>query len=876
MLISVVVRSMGRPYLRHALESLALQDYPALEVVVVDATGGGHPPLPPLAWREGHTVRIVGGKQQLPRPQAANVGLLAARGDWLCFLDDDDGYDPDFVSQMVAQTRLHPDAIVLYGSTRVLDERGSVVRHFGVDFNRAMLYHRPLFYWQAAMFRRNIIDLGCRFDEELPVCEDRDFLAQIAQHSDFAFVPVLATNYGLTTGTSGTTVGANFKPGIHIPCEVRLNAKWAGENAHHLRRATRIARRGVDAFFAGQIDVARGFFEQLLHQYPDDPNALNGLARVALHQGDAVGAIAHANRAVDVNPMVAEYRLTLAEAYRVAGQFDAAQAHALQVIDDGQLGAAAEALLQLLPSIAAASLATTLGGATAAAPSIGGGAPSRLSPCSCGSGLRYKDCCGRIGGKRDATDPLQARVHHAKLLFDSGEAQAALSAVQSIPAHALTEASAAATIGRILLELGDAATSRSYLVRALELEATHVDAAELLQRCSNVLCAPLFAQSVYRMATQLRERIRARPFRGDATDHTVHVLATLGSLGGSERHAINLVRVLARHMKVQLWTTSPCHPALDVASGVRLIDVSAGEFPRRGTLVVVGQYFDLGDWLLGTSFRRIVLRNNIDLPHRVLNHITDIELCGYGTVIDFTYPSALFAAKVGLPGAVEHGMPDLAVFKPQQRTGVPASTHRATLVIGRQSRDDDSKHHPNDLSLYRRLVAAGHHVRLQGASIIERQKQSAGASEPAIDILPLAREDAVTFLASLDCFIYRIHPLWFETGGNAVLEAMAMALPVIVIGGRVGAAELIEHGVNGFCVADEESALRVVQVLADDAAMRLRIGAEARATILRTTALQEIRLCDFYGLRAEAECKGSCESNGAAVQHAESAQTGFD
>ena len=71
-LVSVIVRSMGRPELRLALESIARQDYPNVEVIVVDATGGSHPTLPAIAWQPGHSIRIVGGHRQLPRPQAAS------------------------------------------------------------------------------------------------------------------------------------------------------------------------------------------------------------------------------------------------------------------------------------------------------------------------------------------------------------------------------------------------------------------------------------------------------------------------------------------------------------------------------------------------------------------------------------------------------------------------------------------------------------------------------------------------------------------------------------------------------------------------------------------------------------------------------------
>ncbi|HSD00356.1 MAG TPA: glycosyltransferase, partial [Casimicrobiaceae bacterium] len=54
-LVSIIVRSMGRPELRSALQSIASQDYPAIDAIIVDATGGKHPEVPRVAWRRGHT-----------------------------------------------------------------------------------------------------------------------------------------------------------------------------------------------------------------------------------------------------------------------------------------------------------------------------------------------------------------------------------------------------------------------------------------------------------------------------------------------------------------------------------------------------------------------------------------------------------------------------------------------------------------------------------------------------------------------------------------------------------------------------------------------------------------------------------------------------
>src|SRR5690554_4687715 len=101
-LVSIVVRSMARPELAFALEALLAQDYPLLGIVVVDATGGHHPPLESAARQPGHRLRLLPGSRQLPRAEAANVGLDAVEGELFGFLDDDDTVDPDHISGLVA------------------------------------------------------------------------------------------------------------------------------------------------------------------------------------------------------------------------------------------------------------------------------------------------------------------------------------------------------------------------------------------------------------------------------------------------------------------------------------------------------------------------------------------------------------------------------------------------------------------------------------------------------------------------------------------------------------------------------------------------------------------------------------------------------
>ena len=344
-LVSIVVRSMGRPELRLALESIAAQDYPRIEIVLVDATGGTHPPLPDIGWRPGHVLRKVGGDRRLPRPLACNVGLDAVHGDWFSFLDDDDVYEPHHVSTLIEATLENPDALVVYGQSNMLGPDGRVEKIFGVPFNRAMMYYGPLFYWQASLIARKVRDLGCRFDEALEICEDRDFLNQIAEHGDFVFVPIVTFNYRPDLGTSGTGRGPNWDAARMQYFDGMLRAKWAGPREYHTTRAGNGVRQAIVAYGRGDVAECRRRLEHVLSEYPDDPNAMHAMARLNLEANRLDLAEGQVRCALGYIPDAAEFHTTHALILEALGDFRGARQAAQRAGIDPAFTQFAEQLL---------------------------------------------------------------------------------------------------------------------------------------------------------------------------------------------------------------------------------------------------------------------------------------------------------------------------------------------------------------------------------------------------------------------------------------------------------------------------------------------------------------------------------------------------
>ena len=229
-LVSIIVRSMDRPTLTETLDSIALQTYPNIEVVLVNAKGGKFAEPSDLCGT--FPLRIINDDAfPLSRSRAANVGLDASRGHYIGFLDDDDIYDADHVSNLVDQLLKSPDCQVAYAAVRMLnrgDYTSCPIRIFSsphASFSRLLLGN--LIPIHAVLFAAEQLQKGIRFDENLNLYEDWDFWLQLAKETDFVFVDRVTATY-FTEGGSSVGAGLNVDISLQKKSERILLQKWLG------------------------------------------------------------------------------------------------------------------------------------------------------------------------------------------------------------------------------------------------------------------------------------------------------------------------------------------------------------------------------------------------------------------------------------------------------------------------------------------------------------------------------------------------------------------------------------------------------------------------------------------------------------------------
>jgi hypothetical protein len=193
-LVSVLVRSRGRRgHLFEALDSVALQTYPHIEVVVmVVEAKPDHTALPQRCGP--FPLRQLDCPESLEPGQMANRALALARGDFVLILDDENWLMPSHIARLADVLVRQPLAPAAYGGVSLVDARGAPLGqvldapydapHDGIwpPASGPIPIH-------AVLFRQAVQHSTLQFDEASGPCDDRGFLRQLAQRGPLVHLP---------------------------------------------------------------------------------------------------------------------------------------------------------------------------------------------------------------------------------------------------------------------------------------------------------------------------------------------------------------------------------------------------------------------------------------------------------------------------------------------------------------------------------------------------------------------------------------------------------------------------------------------------------------------------------------------------------------
>lgn len=188
-LISIVIPSYNQAaYLEHTLRSVLEQNFPGMEVLVVD--GGSNDGSVEIIRR--YAGRLAWWISEKDRGQAdgINKGLARARGEFIAWLNSDDLYLPGAVATAVRALEDDPARALVFGDVLAIDAAGettNVMRYGSWGLDELMRFY--IIGQPGVFLRREALLRAGPLDENYHYLLDHHLWLRVAQQGDMHYLP---------------------------------------------------------------------------------------------------------------------------------------------------------------------------------------------------------------------------------------------------------------------------------------------------------------------------------------------------------------------------------------------------------------------------------------------------------------------------------------------------------------------------------------------------------------------------------------------------------------------------------------------------------------------------------------------------------------
>lgn len=195
-LVSIIMPAYNREdTIPAAIASVLAQTHVHFELIVVD-DGSSDGTADVVKSFDDKRIRFIEGPGRSGVSEARNIGLRAAKGDLIAYLDSDNTWQPEYLTAMIAALHQTPHAQAAYSGQYLY--RGTHAEPFAIrfaSFNKSLLENRNYIDLNCFMHSKHVFKKTGMFDSRLKRFVDWDLILKISSEFTIISVPVLLSNY---------------------------------------------------------------------------------------------------------------------------------------------------------------------------------------------------------------------------------------------------------------------------------------------------------------------------------------------------------------------------------------------------------------------------------------------------------------------------------------------------------------------------------------------------------------------------------------------------------------------------------------------------------------------------------------------------------
>ncbi|MFK8183916.1 MAG: glycosyltransferase family 2 protein [Phormidesmis sp.] len=257
-LVSVIIPAYNRQHLiEPAIKGVLQQSYDHYEIIVVDdASADGI-----AEWVRLHypQINLISLTQNVGAAEARNVGIRAAQGDLIAFLDSDDYWDETYLDVLVRSLQENPNASFVFSNHREILQDNTIKVCIYQESNQYQdLIHRSLadvfiYTMSAVLVRKDALEKCGLLDKRLIICHDRELYIRLLKVGEMAHVESIlvtrvmhdqniSTDYRRWAKYVFMTLDIFFRDSKnrgYLSLEPIIRSQWAMIIAQHIWQAER-------------------------------------------------------------------------------------------------------------------------------------------------------------------------------------------------------------------------------------------------------------------------------------------------------------------------------------------------------------------------------------------------------------------------------------------------------------------------------------------------------------------------------------------------------------------------------------------------------------------------------------------------------------